>query len=173
MNPTKRPKGMIVIMIFFLWYILKSISGFLASEEVTYTILAKTALVVYWVYFGFDIISIVLAAALVFTIWKRNALAMKLAGSFAVLSVLAGIWQVFVLAQNMDTVKEFAMAQAMMKGRDAQAAQEIANFMTPATIGFSTLAIVAVIFAACFYIYRKREYFKLASENIEVQSVKI
>jgi hypothetical protein len=156
MVSSKRPRGLLVLLVFFCWLDARSL-GWLVFPAKSAGYHFWAALGRPWVHFGLETLTVALAATATGYLWRPKA-GWPLASGMA-LGVLAAqsVWGVWFMGRHVAVAKEAYLAGRAARGLPVSP-ERAAELFSPATLQYSALGLLALLALLGWFTWRHRHY---------------
>ncbi|WP_353267861.1 hypothetical protein [Gemmatimonas sp.] len=157
MIKTRRPKTLLVLLIFFCWVELRTL-GALVFPETSGNFLMYEALGQTWVHYVETLLTLAAASPAVFYLWKKKA------GWFEATLAALGIFTVTGVASTWYTLQHLDIArEAYAAGREARGfpltPERLDQVFAPGVLWSGTAVFIALYVIMAVMAWRRRGYF--------------
>ncbi|MEK6844056.1 MAG: hypothetical protein AABX83_01375 [Nanoarchaeota archaeon] len=150
----KMPVGMILLIIFLIWNVLKqagtALSGHVSVDAglLNYYNLSLLGNIFFFIIITLNILSI-------YAIFTKKKWGYKILISFFILNIVLIIFTYFLSISNTDLLKELAFKSRTERGLHTNAIE----YLNPAVLGIISLLFSIFYLLLIYYVYKKKNYF--------------
>lgn len=155
MNQNKRPMGIIILMLFFIWFGVSTIGDFMNGSYIDALFLSQYNLA--WIAYGIAVILIITAFSLAYSYWIRKKIAYKMSFYFFGADVL---YTLIISAMGIGNIELMRDAVVQSRTKRGLAIDDVNTVINPMTLLLSLIGYVLIYSIASWYIYKKRGYFE-------------